>query len=110
MSGAPTMSAEKNLPDEPVFAPSERPTVKPPARGSELRLKSHSLDLPIQEILARFDLGDFLGALAVAETILDDGRKPMLLLGPEEIQALVLDDRETFLISLVEGSLSLEVL
>lgn len=102
------MSAERTLPEEVAPPSSQRPTIKPPARSSGLRLKASDADLPIQELLARFELGDYLGALAVADTLLDDRRKPALRATVDELRAFRLDHREGFLLSLVDGRTSLE--
>ena len=102
------MSAEQTLHDEPMPPSSQRPTIKPPARSSGLRLKASDADLPIQELLARFELGDYLGALAVADTLLDDRRKPELLLSADDLKEVSLDHRAGFLLSLIDGTASLE--
>ncbi len=102
------MSAERPLCEEPAPPSSQRPTIKPPVRSSGLRLKPRDANLPIEELLARFEVGDYLGALALADTMLDDRRIPVLLLDQDELKLAALDHREGFIISLIDGTTSLE--
>ena len=106
------MSAERTVHEEPAPpSSSSKATERPPAhaRSSGLRLKASESGFPIQEVLARFELGDFLGALAVAGELLDDGRVPTVIVSRDQLHAFRLEDREELIVSLIDGKTSLEV-
>jgi hypothetical protein len=65
-------------------------------------------DLPIHEILARFELGDFAGALVAAGQLLDEERVPVLVVEPGEVGALPADDFHAALLGIIDGERTIE--
>ena len=61
---------------------------------------------PIRDLLGRFEAGDYLGALALADTVLDPGATPVLTLPREDAPGL--DAKSTLVLSLVDGRRTLE--
>ena len=90
---------------------SQRPTLRP-AVQSGMRLRETARRTarvePIQEILARFELGDYTGALAVAARLLDDGRVPVLTATSRELDGVVLGGRELTLLGAIDGRRNVE--
>jgi hypothetical protein len=86
---------------------SEAPTLppKPPISVTQVKLGA-----PVDELLYRFAVGDYKGALAVAEVLLDDECIPIVIVPPEVLLSLPLDHREAFLMSFVDGKSSLEAI
>jgi hypothetical protein len=95
---------------------SERPTFRPPARArhleSEVRIKeAHADDSlgPMRALLERFEARDFMGALALADDVLDASRVPDLLVPRELLAAVPLDHRARALLAHIDGVEALEV-
>ena len=63
---------------------------------------------PIRDLLGRFEAGDYLGALALADTVLDPGATPVLTLPREDSPAHNLDVKATLVLSFVDGQRTLE--
>lgn len=101
------------------------PTVRPPARDrpSGVRVTpssgvsrpsvrstptSRPNTPPIRDLLARFEAGDYLGALALADTVLDPGATPVLTLPREDSLAHSRDAKTAIVFSLVDGQRTLE--
>jgi hypothetical protein len=95
---------------------SERPTFRPPVRTrqleSEVRIRdtdeAQSL-VAIRALLERFEAGDFIGALALADEVLDASRVPDLLVPRELLEAVPLEHRARALLGHVDGIEPLEV-
>jgi hypothetical protein len=94
---------------------SERPTFRPPARArkleSEVRIKDEDRIGPlgpIRSLLERFEAKDFMGALALADEVLDASRVPELLVPRELLGAVTLDERGRALVAQVDGCEPLE--
>ncbi|HEY1960331.1 MAG TPA: hypothetical protein VGH28_32195 [Polyangiaceae bacterium] len=119
--------AERETPIVPLPAP-----VPPPPAVSSGRIVE-----PVQEMRERFSLGDYSGALVVAESILEDDpshvealqcetscrqvleqmytarigpldRVPFVAVPPEQLRWLSLDHRAGFVLSHVDGNCSLD--
>ena len=63
---------------------------------------------PIRDLLERFDAGDYLGALALADTVLDPTATPVLTLPREDSLAHSLDASCALVLCLVDGQRTLE--
>jgi hypothetical protein len=145
--------------DEPESK--ERPTVAPPfdvvafARESDSKLRAvgvtppivsdspelseHTMEDPVSEMRERFALGDFSGALELAELIMaaEPGnldaaecgedcrttlegmlasklgsldRVPIVMVPPAELRWLAIDHRSGFILSLVDGASSIDLI
>ncbi len=106
-------AAQRPAYDENEHVPlSQRPTQRPPAvdrRESGFCVNRESPgDGLIMELLERFDRGDFLGALRSADRLLRNKRIPIVLLPHEHLCELDLDHRAGFVLSLIDGTSSLE--
>lgn len=93
----------------------ERPTFRPPARArkleSEVRIKDEDQIGPlgpIRTLLERFEAKDFMGALALADQVLDASRVPELLIPHDLLDAVTLDERARALVAQVDGCEPLE--
>jgi hypothetical protein len=101
------------------------PTVRPPARdrpsgvrvtpsngvqhpGVRSNPTSRTNMPPIRDLLVRFEAGDYLGALALADTVLDPGATPVLTLPREDSPPRSLDAKTALVLSLVDGQRTLE--
>lgn len=101
------------------------PTVRPPARDrpsgvrvtpsngvSRLAVRSSPTSRPtappIRDLLACFEAGDYLGALALADIVLDPGATPVLTLPREDSLAHSRNAKTTLVFSLVDGQRTLE--
>lgn len=100
-------SGVRVTPSSGVSRPSVRstPTLRPtlsdgPLSGGPLG--------PIRDLLARFEAGDYLGALALADTVLDPGATPVLTLPREDSPAHSRDAKTAIVFSLVDGQRTLE--
>ena len=95
---------------------SERPTFRPPARTrrleSEVRIKEaderDSL-VAIRAMLERFEARDFIGALALADDVLETATVPDLLVPRELLDAVPLDHRARAMIAHIDGVEPLEL-
>ena len=91
---------------------SQRPTVRPAALESGMRLretgKRTTRVLPIQEILARFEMGDYLGALSVAGRLLDAGGVPVVTASSRDLDGVSLAANELTLLEAIDGRRTLE--
>ncbi len=98
---------------EELSPPSDQsPTLRPAALESGLRFKETARKtarlLPIQEILARFEFGDYRGALAVAGKLLDEGAVPVLTVSSREMDGVVLGADELTLLAVIDGHRTVE--
>jgi hypothetical protein len=97
--------------EEPSPPSSQRPTLRP-AVASGMRLRETARRTarvePIQEILARFELGDYTGALAVAARLLDDGRVPVVTMASRDLDGVVLGVQELALLQVIDGRRNVE--
>ncbi|MEO6576781.1 MAG: hypothetical protein ABIP89_23240 [Polyangiaceae bacterium] len=95
-------SGVRVTPSSGVSRPNVRstPTSHPPLSVGPLR--------PIRDLLACFELGDYLGALALADAVLDPGATPVLTLPREDSPAHGLDAKTALVFSLVDGQRTLE--
>lgn len=91
---------------------SQRPTLRPVVTASQVRMREAAREmarrLPIQEILARFEFGDFTGALAVAGKLLDERRVPVLTIDLVEVDRDAMSQDEETILALVDGRRSVE--
>jgi hypothetical protein len=71
---------------------------------------SGSTDATVRELLDRFERGDYLGALAIADRTLEDKRVPVVVVPCAELGDYALDARETFFLAMIDGIASLETL
>jgi len=83
---------------------SEAPTLPPPPSLRDVRDAS----APIEELLYRFEVGDHKGALAAAESLLDQRLVPTLVVSWELVPALGLAPDAVLLLTVVDGRASLE--
>jgi hypothetical protein len=60
----------------------------------------------IEELLFRFEMGDYLGALALSDSLL--GTRPVLLMPRELTPRLGVAEREAFLLQIIDGLTNLE--
>jgi hypothetical protein len=65
-------------------------------------------DLPIQEILLRFELGDYTGALVVAGRLLDEDRVPFVTVDVPDVAMLAVGQDQRTILELVDGERTLE--
>ena len=99
-------SGVRVTPSDGVSRPAVRnaPTPRPPLPGGP----SSGPLRPIRDLLGRFDAGDYLGALALADTVLDPAATPMATLPREDSPAHSLDAKSALVLSLVDGQRALE--
>jgi hypothetical protein len=82
------------------------------ARPSGIVERNTPLEAPrpgqeqIEELLFRFEMGDYLGALALSDALL--GRRPVLLMPRELTPRLGVEDREAFLLQIIDGLTNVE--
>jgi hypothetical protein len=104
-------AAERSADDaDDLLHTSQRPTARPlkkHASGVKVGLNDPA-DATIRELLERFDRGDYLGALAMADATLDDKRVPFVVPSRERIADYELDHRQTYLLSVIDGVSPLE--
>jgi hypothetical protein len=99
---------------EEVAPPSSSrlPTLRPAPTASGLRVcdaaRNTARDLPIHEILLRFELGDFTGALVVAGRLLDDERVPVIALDVSGVAMLAEGPAQRAILELVDGARTVE--
>ena len=91
---------------------SQRPTLRPVASASRLRrreaAKQTARELPIHEILLRFELGDYIGALAAAGRLLDDDRVPVITVDVPYVGMLAVGRDQQIVLELVDGKRTIE--
>lgn len=107
------MSSAQRRITAPAIRISQRPTMRPPALDrpvSGFRSTVANPDDLIGNLLAKFDRGDFLGALALAETLLGTQRVPVLATSRGRLKNFDLDHREGFVVSLVDGVSPIEAM
>lgn len=137
--GSTPQVADEWTPQAPGGLDFDGDTVLPPfARASATPAQNAPLD-PIARIRERYDLGDFTGALVVAEGVLEDdphnavarryvddcrdmllrmylsrigdtSQVPRVVMEPEQLRWLTLDHRAGFLLSCIDGASSIEEL
>jgi hypothetical protein len=104
-------AAERSADDADDLLPtSQLPTARPLKRqesGFKVGLNDPA-DATIRELLERFDRGDYLGALAMADATLDDKRVPFVVPSRKELADYELDHREAYLLSVIDGVSPLE--
>jgi hypothetical protein len=83
----------------------DAPTLPPPAMVSVVRFRSGA---PVDELLYRMGVGDYVGALDVAEELLDERAVPIVVLPRSVIAEMTLEYRECLLLACVDGSSTLE--
>jgi hypothetical protein len=96
----------KEEPSRERLLAAEAPTVPPPR--PPISVTQIKVGAPIDELLYRFSMGDFKGALAVAEALLDEERIPIVMVPPDLLVHMRLDHREAFLVSFIDGQSSLD--
>lgn len=79
-------------------------TLPPPPSLRDLRDSA----APLEELLYRFEVGDHRGALAAAETLLDQRLVPTVIVPFDLLHALGLDPNAMLLLAYVDGRASLE--
>jgi hypothetical protein len=85
---------------------SEAPTLPPLPHVRDVRDQA----TPLEELLYRFEVGDHRGALAAAETLLDQRLAPTMIVPWEVVPSLELSPTATLLLTLVDGRTPLEAL
>jgi hypothetical protein len=102
---------QRDVAEEHSPPSSQRPTLRP-AVASGMRLRETARRTarvePIQEILARFELGDYTGALSVAARLLDEGRVPVVTVASRELDGVFLGSRELALLHVIDGRRNVE--
>jgi hypothetical protein len=82
----------------------DAPTLPPPPSLRDVRDAS----APLEELLYRFEVGDHKGALAAAETLLDQRLVPTLAVPFALLSAMGLDTNAMLLLTSIDGCASLE--
>ena len=98
---------------ETAIRVSQRPTARPPAldrRNSGTHLVDESGNALIGKMMEAFGRHDFLGALSIAERVIGRRRVPVVIALRSQLHQYSLDNREGFLLSLIDGIAPVEQL
>ena len=81
------------------------PTLRPPAEVSVVRYK---VGVSIDELLYRFSVGDYIGALDAAQSLFDEEPVPIVVLAPHVAEVMPLTHREEYVLSFIDGRATLD--